>query len=223
MHYYAFSLFNHIQATVFKVITDEGSISADNPGNGNTNAKSINQAHFHMAASTLDRSLKNLFKILGEAEVLDETDMFKNSIFSDDYKAMIAAQAKKRIPQNLHVDTAFLKKQTVAQLKQQQQVTQPTHKKNVGALDSLMGDMINIPKVWSEGEIALCPVKLCNKSKGCHTPDCNKTHDDPVKWSPALKTCMIAHVSTDANLSWNHQVVTPEMLSMKFSKAPEVP
>ena len=54
LYYSAFALFNRVQVALFKVITDEASISAANQNNGSANVKSINTAPFQMAKAILD-------------------------------------------------------------------------------------------------------------------------------------------------------------------------
>ena len=217
LYYSAFALFNRVQVALFKVITDEASISAANQNNGSANVKSINTAPFKMAKAILDRGLTTLFAVLSESEVLEETVVFQNSIFSDEHKALVAAQVKKRGVPLQDVDVPLTKRQ-----KQSLKPTPSagTARKNVGAIDSLSSDMITMPKTYPEGEIALCPAALRNKSKGCANPKCSRSHDGPDKWSPAMTSCMIAHVKADDNLAWNPQVMTPEMLKLKHSKTP---
>ena len=219
LYYWAFALFHRVQAALFKVVTDEASISAANQNNGSANAKSINTSPFKMAKAILDRGLTTLFAVLSESEVLEETVVFQNSIFSDEHKALVAAQVKKRMLPLQNLDVALTKKQKIAALKTATPAVKARN--NVGAITSKSSDMITMPKAYPEGEIALCPAALRNKSKGCANPKCTRSHDGPDKWSAAMTACMIAHVEADANLAWNPQVMTPEMLKLKHSKTPD--
>ena len=93
----------------------------------------------------------------------------------------------------------------------------PSSKKNVGAIIVSGSGMIAIPDDWPEGEIALCPAKLCNKSKGCLVPGCQKNHKGPKHWYSALIMFMKTHVNADPTLTWNSAVMTPDILGLKFS------
>ena len=84
-------------------------------------------------------------------------------------------------------------------------------------------DYLNLPKEWPPGELPLCPAKLRDKTRGCLSPACKakKNHKDPDLWSPTLFKFMCDFVDSDKeHLAWNEELVTPEMLKLKYNQSP---
>ena len=162
LYYYAFGLFDRTQAIVAKVLNNECLIRAANPPNGNSNATSVNAAHFRIAANTLDKDLTTMIKVIAEAETLVPNAMFTNSIFGPAAQAALATAAvKKRMPPaNWDHDGPIDKKQ--------KKKDPASHKiTNVGSIILSTSAVLTLPAKWPAGEVGLCPAKLRNNSKGC--------------------------------------------------------
>ena len=210
--YATFGLFNRVQAIVFKSLSNEGSITAANPNNSTANVKSINQAPYRMTCIVLDNGLATFLEVTAAAEVLEVTEMYRNSVFSQESQTKLAVVAVEHRPPSSEYGGIDAKKQ-----KQQQKVQTPATMRNTGTINVQGSGMVNLPDDWPEDEIALCPAKLCTKSKGCKTPGCVKNQQDPVYQSSTLVTYMKAHIIADLTLSWNSAMMTPDIQGLKFS------
>ena len=206
LHYWTFNLLDRVQTTIFKVLEDEGSITAASPSLGNAKVDQINISHARMAKRTLNNGLATLASVLADAETLEVVTLYKNSKFYE------ATQARHHAASgNGHPSPADHNPNKKTKREQIEKPRKP------GPINTSV-QFVVMPTTWPSGETPLCAGTLRNLSKGCGNPaTCTKSHLHISKWSKKMLDFMKAHVKTNADtLSWNHKFATAKIMGLKY-------
>ena len=205
LNYYIFNVVDRTFTTYFRLLEDEQSINAARPDNGAAQLSLINLSHVTMASNCLESGLTTIANICAEAETVKETSIYTNSVYH-----IAATPITKRKPEEQTTPRDPKRPKTPGQ-------------RNVGWF--IMKGKKTMPwptkrEDWPQGETPLCAAKSRHGSHGCRNPStCELNHKPPKAWSATLFEFMKKHVAAHDELSWNPDVVNPEMIGMQYSQS----
>ena len=203
--YWAFHLYNRTWAGITKTLSHEPSVRAAHAIKGTSMLDQIDAQYFKNADRALDLALDQFTAAYSDAGRLDEPTIFTTSPFGA--AAIEKARAKLRPTPSTPRDPAAKKLKLDSDTK---------NLRTPGPVKVSHG-IISEPPAWPPGETSLCQATLRDNSRGCVKNNCVRSHDPPAKWSPSMWTVMKALVAGNDNLTWNEEIVKPEMLGMEYS------
>jgi hypothetical protein len=221
-----FHLLDRIYTIIARILHNEPSITAANPA---LLSGVVNSTPYLQAYTLLNDVLTKVESACTGGEQIPSCDVYTKSPLSKRNK--VALHKKRKAAESHDSDLVKKVKRLERELERAKSAKGATTPKRepaskavyVGAIKVLdKAGKIKFPDKWPEGVDHICAPCMKMGGAGCTHKNCKWSHNHPKKWNKDTTKFMIDLVNKDKNLCWNPEVMTSELLELKYNvtKAP---